>query len=90
MEETDGQPPENFIDALTPAEMLEHFGETPSAEEIRGARELCAREPDYNFQHLFLLYLDRGETGTAQAYLDRIKDPQRKLDAAMLAWECRG
>ena len=90
MEETDGQPPENFIDALTPAEMLEHFGEMPSAEEIRAARDHCAREPDSNFQHLFLLYLDRGETETAQGYFDRIKDPQRKLDAAMLAWECRG
>lgn len=79
---------ENYIDALSPAEYEAYYGYTPSAQELQADREHCAQDLDYNYQHLFLLFLDRGQPKAAQAYFDKIQDPQRRLDAQMLAYEC--
>lgn len=81
---------DNYFDIASPAELEEHYGYTPSAKEIAEDRQYCEQDADYNFQHLFWLFLDRGDTETANSYLKQIKDPQRHLDATMLAHECMG
>lgn len=78
----------NYIDVLSPAEREAHYGYRPSAQELKADRNHCEQDPDYNHQHLFWLFLDRGEPQTAQTYFDKIQDPQRRLDAQMMAYEC--
>ena len=81
---------ENYYDIATTAELEEHYGYTPTAKELQADREHCAQNPDYNYQHLFWLFLDRGLPETAQKYYDKIQDPDIQLDAAMIAHECAG
>lgn len=80
---------DNYFDIVTPAELEEQYGYMPSAKEIAADRQYCEQDVDYNFQYLFWLFLERGDTKTANFYLDQIKDPQRHLDAVMLAYECK-
>ena len=79
---------ELYLDIATPEELERHFGYPPSSEEISLERELCLKDPDGNYQDLYLLYLARGDKKNAQGYLDKIKDPRRRLSATMLAHEC--
>ena len=79
----------NFMDVLGPGEREYHFGFTPSAAQLRAERAHCARDRDYNCQHLFWHYLDHGRPDIAQTYFDMIEDPDRRLDAQMMAHECK-
>ena len=79
---------ELYIDIATPEELEEQFGYPPSPEEISREREYCLEVPDLNYQFLYWLYRDRGDEKTAQGYLDKIKDPRRRLSATMIAHEC--
>lgn len=81
---------DNFFDIATPAELEGHYGEKPSAEEISADRAYYESDSDLNFLHLFLLFLDRGEKRTAEKYFEKIKDPERRLEATMSAYECQG
>jgi len=76
-----------FFDIATPAEIEKHFGYSPSPEEIREHREYYVQDADTNNQLLFWLFLDRGDTKTAEAHLNKIQNPSCRLDATMLAYE---
>ena len=79
---------ELYVDIATPEELERHFGYPPSPEEISLEREFCLKDPDGNYQDLYLLYLVRGDKKTAQIYLNKIKDPRRRRSALMIAHEC--
>ena len=79
---------ELYIDIATPEELEDCFGYPPTAKDISMERELCLKDPDLNYQFFYWLYLARGDEKTAQGYLDKIKDPERRLFTTMVAHEC--
>lgn len=81
---------ENYFDIATPEEIEERYDEKLTSEEIKELRLNLERQPDINYQYLFLLFIDRGENDKANYYLEQIKDPMIKLNATMLAYELRG
>ena len=64
---------ELYIDIATPEELERHFGYPPSSEEISLERELCLKDPDGNYQDLYLLYLARGDKKTPRAIWIKLK-----------------
>lgn len=74
---------------MTPKELEAYYGEPPAPEDIAYNKYICAKDRDYNFQHLYFLYLNRNDPETAQRYYDMIKDEQRKLDADCLVGDAK-
>ena len=56
---------------------------------MQAERTPCARDTGFNRQHLFWHWPDHGRPGIMQACFDLIEDQGRRLDARMLARECR-
>lgn len=79
----------NYFDVATQKEIIRNLGYKPSASDITEMRAYYETDPDLNYQHLFLLYLDRNENELADKYYSLIKDPQHQLTASMLAYECK-
>lgn len=80
---------ENYFDIATSAEIEAHFGYMPDAGELAADRSVCERDTDGNFAKLASLYYDRGDEVAARQCLEQIRDPERKLQASMLLYECR-
>ena len=78
----------NFFDVATPEEVEAHYGYTPEGEELAFARASFDQDKDHNLVSLYLLFLGRGDKGTAAAYYRQIESPERQLEAALLAGEC--
>ncbi|WP_302548809.1 hypothetical protein [uncultured Desulfovibrio sp.] len=80
----------NFIDAATSQELAAHYGYMPDAAELAAERAHFAADKDHNLVCLYTLALDRGDAAKAAAYLRRIANPQRRLEAEMLGGELMG
>lgn len=80
----------NYFDVATPEELKRQYSIKVTPEFIAEQRAFCEKYPDYNYEHLFLLYIDRGQEEIAKKYLNMIKDEDCKLEASMLAYECIG
>lgn len=80
----------NYFDLLTPDEILAHYDCEPDPAELARDRELMGLCGDCNLQHLYWLYLERGDQKTANHYFDLIEDEQYKIDAANLAGDAMG
>lgn len=78
----------NYIDIATPKELEAHYGYLPEATELESEREHFTRDKDHNLVCLYLLFLERGANAKAKAYFSQIENPERQLEAAMLAGEC--
>lgn len=81
---------ENFFDVATPEELESFYGYVPAKEEVAEDRNAYANDRDCNLQHLYWLYMDRGDEKTAKHYFNMIEDWQRKLDAAALVGDAVG
>lgn len=79
---------ENFFDIATPAEIEAHFGYMPDAGELAADRAACERDADGNFSMLAVLYYFRGDEAATQRYLDKIRNPDRRLETSMSLYEC--
>ncbi len=79
---------ENYFDIATPAEIEDHYGYMPDAEELARDRLVCERDADGNFSMLAVLYYFRGDEAATQRYLDKIQNPERRLETSMSLYEC--
>lgn len=79
---------ENYFDIATPEELEEDYGYKPTPEQIHRDKLIYEENPDSNFQSLFWLFLQRGDSNRADIYYNKIQDPQMKLDAYLMAYEC--
>ncbi len=77
----------NYFDIATPAEIEEAYGYMPDAEELAEERARCEKDPDENCENLAALFFARGDTATADKYLEKIQDPERQLTMSMLLSE---
>ncbi len=78
----------NFFDVATPAEIEDHYGYPPDAKELARDRRVCDQDADGNFSMLAVLYHFRGDKAATQRYLDKIRNPERRLETSMSLYEC--
>lgn len=79
---------ENYFDIATPAEIEDHYGYMPDAEELARDHLVCEQDADGNFSMLAVLYYFRGDEAATQRYLDKIQNPDRRLETSMSLYEC--
>lgn len=79
---------ENYFDIATSAEIEDHYGYMPDAEELARDHLVCEQDADGNFSMLAVLYYFRGDEAATQRYLDKIQNPDRRLETSMSLYEC--
>jgi hypothetical protein len=84
---------ETVFDLATPQELAVLFGEDDSdlPDHLRGyalERKAALEDADGNYCDLALLFANRGDKKRSDEYLANVRDGQRRLQTAMLLYEC--